>query len=269
MNILEIKNLFASVDGKKILNGVNLKIKNGDILAILGPNGHGKSTLFHVVMGNPRFKVTKGEILFNGKNINKLGPDERSKLGLFLGMQNPVEVPGVVTADFLKTSINAHNSTPISVVKLFQNLKNAYGELGLDIDMSNRNLNEGFSGGEKKKNEIVQMKLLKPKLAMLDEIDSGLDVDAIKIVSKAINAEKTNDNALLLISHYARLFNLVKPNRAIILVNGKIIYDGSADIIKKVDKEGYEWIEKEMGISIIKEEPKKVISLGTCAVKKK
>lgn len=266
MNNLVIKNLHVAVDGKEILRGVNLKINSNDNVALLGPNGHGKSTLLMAIMGHPKYQVTQGSITFNNKDIKKLDVDERSKLGLFLGLQNPSEVPGVNNSDFLKNIMNVRREQPMTLFTFYKELENKYQEMGIPFEMANRNLNEGFSGGEKKRNEILQMLLLNPKLAMLDEIDSGLDVDAINVVAKAINKKHQEGTGLLVISHYARLFDLIHPNRAVIMVNGKIVLDGKPSLIKRIDHEGYEWIKRELGINIEKEEANKK-SIGVCATK--
>jgi len=266
MSKLEIKDLHVSVEGKEILKGVNLVLNDGDCLALLGPNGHGKSTLFAAIMGNPRFKVTKGSILFDGKDVLSLSVDERSKAGLFLGFQNPYEIPGVITADFYKSMINVRNKEHVSLYKFYKSLETATQEVKIPMELVNRSLNDGFSGGEKKRNEIMQMLLINPACAMLDEIDSGLDVDAIQTVSEAILKQRAKGTNFLVISHYARLFDLIEPNRAAIIVNGKIVLEGGPELFKRIDKEGYEWIKKELGVEIEKPENKKV-SLGTCATK--
>lgn len=271
MEKLVIKDLCAEVEGNQILKGVNLTINKGETLALLGPNGHGKSTLLAVLMGNPRYKVTSGSIEYDGKDLLSLKVDERSKAGLFLAFQNPVEIPGVVSADFFKGAINAHRDNKIKLFEFYKKLEDTCKEVNLPFDMVNRNLNDGFSGGEKKRNEILQLLLLNPDIAMLDEIDSGLDVDAINIVSKCINAQKESKNTgFLIISHYARLFELVKPDRAAVMINGRIVEEGDASLISKIDNEGYEWIEKELGILIKKEEtnkPMNKVSIGVCATK--
>ncbi|MCQ2792102.1 MAG: Fe-S cluster assembly ATPase SufC [Bacilli bacterium] len=266
MNNLVIKNLHVSVDGKEILRGINLTINEGDNVALLGPNGHGKSTLLMAIMGHPKYVITCGTIAFNKKDVKKMSVDERSKLGLFLGLQNPSEVPGVNNSDFLKNILNVRREKPMSLFTFYKELEGAYQKMGIPFEMANRNLNEGFSGGEKKRNEILQMLLLNPKIAMLDEIDSGLDVDAINVVAKIINQQHQKGTALMVISHYARLFDLIHPNRAVIMVNGKIVLDGKADLIKRIDKEGYEWIKQELGIDINKIEHNQV-SIGACATK--
>lgn len=269
MEELVIKNLHVDVEKKEILKGVSLTIKKGEIVALLGPNGHGKSTLFAAIMGNPHYKITEGSIIFDGKDVLKMGVDERSKVGIFLGFQNPAEIPGVISADFYKTAINARSENKISLYKFYKVLEDSCKEVEMPFEMVNRSLNDGFSGGEKKRNEILQMKLLNPQFAMLDEIDSGLDVDAINIVSKSIISQnKDHGTAFIIISHYARLFDLIKPTRAVVMVNGKIVIDGDSQVISRIDKEGYEWIKTELGIEI--EKPEKnmnQVTLGTCATK--
>ena len=268
MATLEIKNLTVSVKEKQILKDLNLTIDSSETIALLGPNGNGKSTLLQTIMGNPNYVVESGEILLDGKDILSLEADERSKLGLFLGMQNPSEVPGVNNVDFLKASLNAHREKPISLFEFYRLLDNAYKETHIPFEMSNRNLNEGFSGGEKKKNEILQMLLLNPKFAMLDEIDSGLDVDAIQVVASVIKKEQEEKHrGFLIVSHYARLYDLINVDRAVVLVNGKVVTEGGRELIKKIDTEGYEWLRHELGIEFEKEETMSSVSIGTCATK--
>ena len=268
MSTLVIKDLCAEVEGKEILKGVNLTISKGETVALLGPNGHGKSTLLNVLMGHPKYKVTKGEVLLDGKNILEMSTDERSKLGLFLGMQNPSEVPGVINSDFLRAAINEHSEKPVSIYQFYKLLDNATKEVKMPFDLATRGLNEGFSGGEKKRNEILQLMLLKPKIAMLDEIDSGLDVDAIQTVADVIKKEEENGRGFLVISHYARLFDLIKPTRAVVMINGRIVLDGDTSLIKRIDQTGYEFIKTELGINIEKEETKmNEVSIGSCAVR--
>lgn len=270
MKSLKIENLHVEVEGKEILKGVNLEINEGEILALLGPNGHGKSTLLAAIMGNPRYKVTKGSVIFDGKDVLSMSVDERSKVGLFLAFQNPSEIPGVVSADFFKGAMNAHRDSKIKLFEFYRSLEEACKEVNLPFDMVNRNLNDGFSGGEKKRNEILQMILLNPNIAMLDEIDSGLDVDAVNTVSQCIVKQNREKNTgFLVISHYARLFDLIHPSKAAIMVNGKIVTVGDSSLITRIDKEGYEWIEKEFNVSIKKEEdqPMNKVSIGVCATK--
>lgn len=268
METLEIRNLHVYVEEKEILKGVNLKVNKGETLALLGPNGHGKSTLLAVIMGNPKYRVTEGEILLDGVNLLDLTIDARSKAGVFLAMQYPSEVPGVVNADFLKAAINAHREKPVKLFEFYRELESASKKMNISMDMAQRYLNEGFSGGEKKRNEILQMLLLKPSIAMLDEIDSGLDVDALVTVSKAINEMQNSDRAFLVVSHYARLYGLINPTRAAVMINGKIALDGGPELIERIDKDGYEWIQYELGISVKKEDTQmNTVSIGTCGVK--
>ena len=263
-----IKNLHVSVKDKEILKGLNFVFDEHESVALLGPNGNGKSTLIQTIMGNPNYQITEGSIYLDDKDITTLEADERSKLGIFLGMQYPSEVPGVNNADFLKAAINAHQEKPVSLFKFYQMLDNAYKRTSIPFEMSTRNLNEGFSGGEKKKNEILQMLLLNPKFTMLDEIDSGLDVDAIQVVANVIKEEQEKGKGFLIISHYARLYNLINIDRVAILMNGKIVLEGNKELIKKIDESGYEWLRTEHGIEIEKEEQKmNQISIGACATK--
>ena len=253
-------------DEKKAIDDVTLHVKKGDFISIIGANGAGKSTLFNVIAGT--FITDSGNIYLDDKDITTLEADERSKLGIFLGMQYPSEVPGVNNADFLKAAINAHQEKPVSLFKFYQMLDQAYKRTSIPFEMSTRNLNEGFSGGEKKKNEILQMLLLNPKFTMLDEIDSGLDVDAIQVVANVIKEEQEKGKGFLIISHYARLYNLINIDRVAILMNGKIVLEGNKELIKKIDESGYEWLRTEHGIEIEKEEQKmNQISIGTCATK--
>ena len=268
MATLVIKDLHAEVEGKEILKGVNLTVKSNETIALLGPNGHGKSTLLNVIMGHPKYIVTQGSITFDGVDILGKSTDERAKLGLFLAMQNPSEVPGVINADFLRAALNAKSEKPISTYKFYKLIDSATKELKMPFDLATRSLNEGFSGGEKKRNEILQLIILQPKIAMLDEIDSGLDVDAIQIVSDVINKQQKQGMGFFVISHYARLYDLIHPTRAVVMINGRIVIDGGMETIKRIDKEGYEFIKTEFGIEIEKEEPKmNSVSISTCAVK--
>ena len=268
MSKLVIKNLHAEVDGKEILKGIDLTVNQGETIALLGPNGHGKSTLLNVIMGHPKYKVTEGSIYFDDTDVLSLSTDERAKLGLFLGMQNPSEIPGVINSDFLRSAINAKGEKPISTYQFYKLLDTATKEVKMPFDLATRSLNEGFSGGEKKRNEMLQLKLLNPKIAMLDEIDSGLDVDAIQVVADVIRNEQSKGMGFLVISHYARLFNLIKPTRAVVIINGRIVIDGSPDYIKRSDETGQEFIKTEFGVDIEKEEKDmNKVSIGTCGVK--
>lgn len=269
MATLQIINLHAKVENKEILKGVNLTIKENETLALLGPNGHGKSTLLSVIMGHPKYEVTEGQILLDGQDVLSMLVDERSRAGLFLAMQYPSEVPGVINSDFLKAAMNARREKPLSLFQFYKALDKASSEVKFSMDMVNRSLNEGFSGGEKKRNEIFQMMLLNPAISMLDEIDSGLDVDAISIVSDAINKIKKETNmGFLVVSHYARLYDLIHPTRAAVMINGQIVVEGGPEIIKKIDTTGYEWIRTEFGIKIEKDtQDMNTISIGSCATK--
>ena len=268
MSVLKIINLHASVEGKEILKGVNLEIKEGKTVALLGPNGHGKSTLFNVIMGHPKYVVTEGSIFFDDQDVLTMSTDERSKLGLFLGMQSPSEIPGVINSDFLKAAVNARREKPISTYNFYKILDQATKELKMPFDLATRSLNEGFSGGEKKRNEILQLELLQPKIALLDEIDSGLDVDAMQVVANVIKKEQSNGRGFLIISHYARLYDLIQPTRAVVMINGRIALDGGPEIFKRIDQTGYEFIKTEYGIEIEKEDQDmNKVSIGSCAVK--
>ena len=257
MATLEIKNLHVEVKDeekkayKKILKGVNLTMHTGEIHAIMGPNGTGKSTLSETIMGNPKYRVTEGQILLNGENVLDMAVDERARKGLFLAMQYPAEVPGVTNAEFLRAAINARRpkDDPIPVMDFIKELNKNMALLDMNDSMTERYLNQGFSGGERKKNEILQMLVLNPKIAMLDEIDSGLDVDAINIVSECIKKQfEEKHTGFIVISHYARLFELIKPTRTTVIINGKVAIEGGIDLYKRIDKEGYEWLKVEKNI---------------------
>ena len=268
MSVLRIENLHVSVQEKEILKGVNLTVSEGETLALLGPNGHGKSTLLAAIMGNPNFTVTEGHVYLDDVDLLSLSVDQRSKAGVFLAMQYPSEIPGVNSADFLKAAMNAHREKPMSLFQFYSSLQNAYKEMGIPFEMSNRNLNEGFSGGEKKRNEILQMKLLDPQFALLDEIDSGLDVDAMQVVAKAIKEEQAKGRGFLVVSHYARLYDMIHPTRAAVLINGRIAVTCGPELVQKIDTKGYEWIREEYGINVDKEEqPMNKVSIGVCATK--
>ena len=268
MATLTIKNLHAEVDGKKILKGINLVVNEGETVALLGPNGHGKSTLLNVIMGHPKYKVTEGSIFLDDIDILSLSTDERAKAGLFLGMQLPSEVPGVINSDFLRAAVNVRQEKPVSTYQFYKLLDSAVKEVKMPFDLATRSLNEGFSGGEKKRNEILQMILLKPKIAMLDEIDSGLDVDAIQVVADVIKKQQSEGMGFLVISHYARLFDLINPTRAVVIINGKVVIDGGPEAIKRIDTTGYEFIKTELGVNIEKDEPEmNKVSIGSCAVR--
>jgi Fe-S cluster assembly ATP-binding protein len=264
-DVLEIKNLHARVPEKEILKGVNLTIKTGEVHAIMGPNGTGKSTLSSIIMGNPKYEITEGEILFNGKDIKTLPVDERARLGIFLAYQQPIEVPGVTNSDFIRQAMKACGSD-LSLSKFIKAYDSACKDLEMPEGLAQRNLNQGFSGGEMKRNEILQMKLLKPKFAILDEIDSGLDVDALRIVGNNVENEVKAEGShlgCLLITHYQRLLDYIKPDFVHVMINGRVVKTGGHELIEKIDQEGYRWVKKELGIDIEKEA--EVHILGTCA----
>ena len=264
--MLKIENLHCEVEEKQILKGININIKEGEVVALMGPNGCGKSTLLNVIMGHPSYKVTKGSITFNGENLLEMTVDERSKAGLFLGMQNPQEIAGITNSDFLKAALNSKSDTSIPFSKFYQMMEKNIESLQMKADLAHRYLNVGFSGGEKKRNEIVQMKILDPAFCMLDEIDSGLDVDALKLVADAINEKR---RTMLVVSHYERFFELVKPTVSYVIIDGKIVKSGDYNLINKVDSEGYDWIYKELNITPEKQEAKKVVSIDTCKFQNK
>lgn len=272
MSTLIIKDLHAEVDGKEILKGVDLEITGGETHAIMGPNGTGKSTLASVIMGHPRYTVTQGSITLDGQDVLEMEVDERARAGLFLGMQHPAEVPGVTNSDFIKTAINAKMEAgkSVSLFQFIRELDKAVSDLRMEEDLPHRYLNEGFSGGEKKRNEVLQMKMLKPAIAILDEIDSGLDVDALKVVGENVTAMKSPDLGLLLITHYQRLLEYITADKVHVMMKGRIVKSGDMDLIKKIDTEGYDWIKDEVGIDdvrVIEDEEEERILLGTCATK--
>lgn len=252
---LKIRNLHVEIEGKEILKGVNLDMNQGEIHAIMGPNGNGKSTLLSTIMGHPRYEVTQGSIFIDDVDVLELEVDERSKLGLFMGMQYPQEVPGVNNADFLKSAINAHREEPIGLFEFVTQLEKNIEKLKMKEDLAHRFLNEGFSGGEKKRNEILQMMMLKPRFAMLDEIDSGLDIDALALVAQVLkDSLETMDTGLLIVSHYERFFELIKPSHAHIMIDGKIVLSSDENLVSKIDQEGYDWITEEGIASYLKDQ---------------
>ncbi|RLU55888.1 Fe-S cluster assembly ATPase SufC [Streptococcus iniae] len=250
MSVLEIKDLHVSIEDKEILKGVNLTLKSGEIAAIMGPNGTGKSTLSAAIMGNPNYEVTQGEILFDGIDILELEVDERARMGLFLAMQYPSEIPGITNAEFIRAAMNAgkededKNSVRDFITKLDQKME----LLGMKEEMAERYLNEGFSGGEKKRNEILQLLMLEPKFALLDEIDSGLDIDALKVVSKGVNEMRGDNFGAMIITHYQRLLNYITPDKVHVMMDGRVVLSGGAELAARLEKEGYVQIAEELGI---------------------
>jgi Fe-S cluster assembly ATP-binding protein len=248
MSQLEIRNLHVSIEGKEILKGVDLTVEQGKIHAIMGPNGTGKSTLAYTLMGHPSYMVTEGEIHFKGKNILELEPDERSRLGIFLAFQYPVAIPGVTVANFLRTALNARRRAQnsedkgIPIPEFRKMLKEKMNLLKVDQNFAGRYLNEGFSGGEKKRAEILQMATLTPEIAILDETDSGLDIDALRIVADGVNALMNKDLGILIITHYQRLLNYIKPDYVHVMLDGRIVESGGPDLALHLEEKGYEWI---------------------------
>ncbi len=244
--MLEIKNLKAQIEDKTILNGVNLKVNKGEVHAIMGPNGSGKSTLSSVIAGNEDYEVSSGSITYEGDDLLEMAPEERSHRGLFLSFQYPVEIPGLSVSNFIKTAINekrkAFGQENINAKELLQLFKEKCELLNIDKEYLSRSLNEGFSGGEKKRNEIFQMAMMEPKLSILDETDSGLDIDALKIVANGVNSLKSSSNSIILITHYQRLLNYIVPDFVHILKDGKIVMSGDKSLAQKLEKEGYSFL---------------------------
>lgn len=250
MSTLEIKNLHVSIEDKEILKGVNLTLKTGEIHAIMGPNGTGKSTLSAAIMGNPNYEVTQGEILLDGENVLEMEVDERARKGLFLAMQYPSEIPGVTNAEFMRAAINAKRpeEDKLNVMQFLKKLDQKMALLNMPEEMAERYLNEGFSGGEKKRNEILQLMMLEPSFAILDEIDSGLDIDALKVVAKGVNEMRGDNFGSLIITHYQRLLNYITPDVVHIMMDGRVVLTEDADLAKRLEAEGYAGISEELGI---------------------
>lgn len=244
--MLKIKNLHANIDGKEILKGIDLEVKAGEIHAIMGPNGSGKSTLASVIAGKDEFEVTEGEIFIDNEEISELEADERAHKGIFLSFQYPVEIPGVSVTNFIKTAINqnrkAQGLEDMPAKEMLQKLREKSELLEIDRKFLSRSLNEGFSGGEKKRNEIFQMAMLEPKLAILDETDSGLDIDALRIVADGVNRLRTKDNAVVVITHYQRLLNYIVPDHVHVLLDGKIVKSGGKELAQELEEKGYDWL---------------------------
>ena len=247
--MLEIKNLHANINGKEILKGINLSVKAGEVHAIMGPNGSGKSTWSSVLVGNPAFTVTEGEVTFNGKDLLALSPEDRSREGIFLSFQYPVEIPGVSMVNFMRAAVNAHREykglPPVSATDFLKMMREKRAIVELDNKLASRSVNEGFSGGEKKRNEIFQMAMLEPKLSILDETDSGLDIDALRIVASGVNKLKRADNATIVITHYQRLLDYIKPDIVHVLYKGRIVKTAGPELALELEERGYDWIKKE------------------------
>ena len=244
--LLEIKDLHAVIDGKEILKGLNLQVDKGEVHAIMGPNGSGKSTLAKVLAGHPSYEVTKGEVIYEGTDLLELDPDERARNGVFLAFQYPVEVPGVSNAQFLRLAYNEKmrhlGEEELDPLEFNDLLKERAKIVEMDKSFFNRSVNEGFSGGEKKRNEILQMAVLQPKLAVLDETDSGLDIDALRIVAEGVNKLRNADKAIILVTHYQRLLNYVEPDFVHVLANGKIVKEGGKELALELEEKGYDWV---------------------------
>ena len=248
--MLEIRDLYASINGKEILKGINLTVNPGEIHALMGQNGAGKSTLSNVLVGNPAYEVTSGTGMFNGKNLLEMSPEDRAHEGLFLSFQHPVEIPGVSMVNFMRAAINAkrkyHQQEPMSAADFLKMMREKRKVVELDSKLANRSVNEGFSGGEKKRNEIFQMAMLEPTLSILDETDSGLDVDALRIVAEGFNKLRTPETSALVITHYQRLLDYLKPDVVHVLMNGRIVKTGGPELAMEIENKGFDWIKEEI-----------------------
>ena len=254
MQLLEIKNLKVNIDGKDILNGLNLSVKPGEVHAVMGPNGSGKSTLASVLAGRKEFEVTGGDVLYKGNDLLGFSPEERARMGLFLAFQYPVEIPGVTNANFLKTALNeirkSKNLAPLDSKDFLILMKEKMKLVEIDKSMTQRSVNEGFSGGEKKRNEIFQMAILEPELSVLDETDSGLDIDALRIVANGVNALRNKVRSFIVITHYQRLLEYIVPDFVHVLYNGRIVKSGTKDLALELEERGYDWIKDELYTAI-------------------
>ncbi|MGR6126160.1 Fe-S cluster assembly ATPase SufC [Paenibacillus sp. SER-28] len=246
----KIEGLKATIEGKEILKGINLEMKGGEIHAIMGPNGTGKSTLASALMGHPKYEVTDGKVTLDGEDVLDMEVDERARAGLFLAMQYPSEIAGVTNSDFLRSAINARREEgqEISLIKFIRQMESKMKELEMNPEFAHRYLNEGFSGGEKKRNEILQMMMIDPKIVILDEIDSGLDIDALRIVASGVNAMRSEERGFLIITHYQRLLNYVKPDYVHVMMQGRIVKSGGPELAERLEADGYDWIKEELGI---------------------
>ncbi|MBR5541911.1 MAG: Fe-S cluster assembly ATPase SufC [Bacteroides sp.] len=249
--MLEVKDLHASINGKEILKGINLSIKKGEVHAIMGPNGSGKSTLSSVLVGHPSFEVTKGSVTFDGQDLLELSPEDRSHAGLFLSFQYPVEIPGVSMVNFMRAAVNEkrkyEGKSALTASEFLKLMREKRAVVELDNKLANRSVNEGFSGGEKKRNEIFQMAMLEPKLSILDETDSGLDIDALRIVAEGVNKLKTPETSCIVITHYQRLLDYIKPDVVHVLYKGRIVKTAGPELALEIEKRGFDWIKKELG----------------------
>jgi Fe-S cluster assembly ATP-binding protein len=245
--MLKVENLHVEIDGSEIIKGLNLEVGQGEIHAIMGPNGSGKSTLANVLMGHPRYEVTEGSVTFFGQDVFELEPDERAKLGMFLAFQYPSEVPGVSVANFLRTAVNSVREKELSVMEMYRLLQEKMRIMQMDPKFAERYLNEGFSGGEKKRNEILQMLMLDPKLAIMDETDSGLDIDALQVVARGVNELRGPEFSAIIITHYQRILRYMEPDHVHVMLDGRIVTSGGKELALELEDKGYEWVRQEFG----------------------
>ena len=245
--MLKIENLQVEIDGQEIVKGLDLEVNKGEIHAIMGPNGSGKSTLANVLMGHPRYEVTGGSVTFQGEDVFELEPDERAKLGMFLAFQYPSEVPGVSVANFLRTAVNSVREEDLSAMEMYRLIQDKMKIMQMDPRFAERYLNEGFSGGEKKRNEILQMLMLEPKLAIMDETDSGLDIDALQVVAKGVNELRGPDFSAVIITHYQRILRYIEPDHVHVMLDGRLVTSGGKELALDLEDKGYEWVRQEFG----------------------
>jgi len=245
--MLRIENLHVEVDGNEIVKGLELEVGRGEIHAIMGPNGSGKSTLANVLMGHPRYDITEGSVTFEGEDVLELEPDERAKMGIFLAFQYPSEVPGVSVANFLRTAVNSVREEELSPMEMYKLLQEKMAVMRMDPKFAERYLNEGFSGGEKKRNEILQMLMLEPKLAILDETDSGLDIDALQVVARGVNEMRGPEFSAVLITHYQRILRYIEPDRVHVMLDGRLVTSGGKELAEALEERGYDWVRQEFG----------------------
>jgi Fe-S cluster assembly ATP-binding protein len=245
--MLKIENLRVEIDGQEIIKGLDLEVGRGEIHAIMGPNGSGKSTLANVLMGHPRYEITDGSVTFEGEDVLELEPDERAKMGLFLAFQYPSEVPGVSVANFLRTAVNSVREEELSPMEMYRLLQEKMAIMQMDPKFAERYLNEGFSGGEKKRNEILQMLMLEPKLAIMDETDSGLDIDALQVVARGVNEMRGPEFTAVVITHYQRILRYIEPDRVHVMLDGRIVTSGGKELAEALEEKGYDWVRQEFG----------------------
>jgi Fe-S cluster assembly ATP-binding protein len=245
--MLKIENLRVEIDGQEIIKGLDLEVGRGEVHAIMGPNGSGKSTLANVLMGHPRYEITDGSVTFEGEDVLELEPDERAKMGLFLAFQYPSEVPGVSVANFLRTAVNSVREEELSPMDMYRLLQEKMAIMQMDPKFAERYLNEGFSGGEKKRNEILQMLMLDPKLAIMDETDSGLDIDALQVVARGVNEIRGPEFTAVVITHYQRILRYIEPDRVHVMLDGRIVTSGGKELAEALEEKGYDWVRQEFG----------------------